>query len=64
MNPIAVVHWVDGKGRENMRPCFTQKSLDRVTGEIRDRNFMSWTCMCRGDAAIPLRPPKRHVRAI
>lgn len=64
MNPIAVVHWVDGQGRESMRMCFTQKTLDKVVGEISEKNYMSWTCMCSGDAAIPMRPPKRHVRAI
>lgn len=64
VKPIAVIYWVDKKGQEKEKKCFTQSSLDRFTNIVRDGNHLAWTCMCSGDVSIPLRPPKRHTRAI
>ena len=53
MEPIAVVHWLDNKGHENLYQCFSKRELLSVTQEISEGGFVSWTCMNSMKAALP-----------
>lgn len=58
--PIAVIHWIRD-GTEHESNVYTQRELTRRTEWVKERNYVSWTCLLDTTVYAPRTSPRRAI---